>query len=69
MKSRIRFRQFICRFAPIGAPLSVLLIALALPQTSDAQVLYGSITGNVIDSSGAVVAVPTHREVQPSIPR
>jgi carboxypeptidase family protein/TonB-dependent receptor-like protein len=66
MKSRIRFRQFIRRFAPIGAPLSVLLIALALPQTSDAQVLYGSITGNVTDSSGAVVAgatvTITHKE-------
>src|SRR5512145_1356642 len=38
-------------------PLALLLlIALATPRGVDAQVLYGSLTGNVRDQSGAVVA-------------
>src|SRR5215510_3919138 len=39
----------------IGTPLSVLLIALILSQSSNAQALYGSIVGNVKDKSDAVV--------------
>jgi hypothetical protein len=38
-------------------PLALLLLlALATPRGADAQVLYGSLTGNVADPSGAVVA-------------
>jgi carboxypeptidase family protein/TonB-dependent receptor-like protein len=38
-------------------PLALLLLlALAAPRAVDAQVLYGSLTGNVTDQSGAVVA-------------
>ncbi len=50
------FKRLTRHLMRIGTPLSVLLIALALPQSSNAQVLYGTLTGNVIDSSGAVVA-------------
>src|SRR5262245_62972643 len=39
----------------IGTPLSVLLIALILSQSSNAQALYGSIVGDVKDKSNAVV--------------
>ena len=50
----------------VGAPLAVLSIALALPQAVHAQVLYGSITGNVTDTQGAVVGgatvTITHKE-------
>ncbi len=50
----------------VGAPLAALLIALALPPASHAQVLYGSIVGNVKDKSndavsGATVKI-THKE-------
>src|SRR5262245_19919684 len=38
---------------PLGL---LLLLALATPRGVDAQVLYGSLTGNVTDQSGAVVA-------------
>ncbi len=40
----------------IGTPLSVLLIALTLPQLGNAQVLYGTLVGRVEDQVGAVVA-------------
>lgn len=54
------------RFIGVVMPLAVLLIALALPQMGKAQVLYGSITGNVTDSNGAAVAgatvTITHKE-------
>ncbi|MGH9937515.1 MAG: TonB-dependent receptor domain-containing protein [Blastocatellia bacterium] len=62
MNLRLRFKQLM----RIGTPLSILLIALTLSQTGNAQVLYGSITGNVTDSSGAVVSgatvTITHKE-------
>jgi TonB family protein len=50
----------------IGTPLSVMLIALTLSQSSNAQALYGSIVGNVKDKSeagvpGATVKI-THKE-------
>jgi len=37
-------------------PALLLLLAIATPRGVDAQVLYGSLTGNVTDQSGAVVA-------------
>jgi len=50
----------------IGAPLAAMLVALMIPTTARAQVLYGTLTGNVADSSGAVVAgatvTITHKE-------
>ncbi|MEP7337173.1 MAG: TonB-dependent receptor, partial [Acidobacteriota bacterium] len=36
--------------------LAIMIFALALHRPADAQVLYGSLTGNVTDPSGAVVA-------------
>ena len=46
-------------FMRIGTPLAVLLIALMMPQSGNAQVLYGSIVGNVKDNSDAVVSGAT----------
>lgn len=43
----------------VGAPLMALLIALAAPPAANAQVLYGSIVGNVNDKSDAIVAGAT----------
>src|SRR4029434_9701212 len=34
----------------------LMLLSLALPRIADAQILYGSLTGNVTDPTGAVVA-------------
>jgi hypothetical protein len=52
--------------ARIGMPLSALLIATMLSRQGNAQVLYGTLTGNVTDASGAVVAgasvIITHKE-------
>ena len=66
MNSRRHFTPLMRCLARVGMSLSVLLIALTLPQTSNAQVLYGTLTGNVTDSSGAVVAgatvTITHKE-------
>ncbi len=42
--------------ARIGTPLAVLFIALALTRPGEAQVLYGSIVGNVKDTSDAAVS-------------
>lgn len=55
MNPRLFFKRLIGPFMRVGTPLSVLLIALTLPQSSNAQALYGSITGDVKDNSGAVV--------------
>ena len=44
------------RRAIVARVLVVLLLALALPRANFAQVLYGSLTGNVTDSAGAIVA-------------
>jgi Carboxypeptidase regulatory-like domain len=59
----MNLRQFIRQLPRssmrIGAPLAALLVALAIPTTARAQVLYGTLTGNVTDSSGAVVAGAT----------
>ena len=66
MNSRMYLKPTMRCFTRIGIALSVLLIALAMPQAGNAQVLYGTLTGNVTDSSGAVVAgatvTITHKE-------
>jgi hypothetical protein len=56
MNLRQFIRQLPRRSMRIGAPLAAMLVALTITTTARAQVLYGSITGNVTDSSGAVVA-------------
>src|SRR5262244_3624165 len=55
MNPRLFFKQLMGPLMRIGTPLSVLLIALILSQSSNAQALYGSIVGNVKDKSDAVV--------------
>src|SRR5262245_27812580 len=55
MNPRLFFKRLMGRLMRIGTPLSVLLIALTLSQSSNAQALYGSIVGNVKDKSDAVV--------------
>ncbi len=66
MNIRQFFKRLMRHFMRIGTPLAVLLIALTLPQSGNAQVLYGSITGNVTDTQGAVVGgatvTITHKE-------
>jgi Carboxypeptidase regulatory-like domain/TonB dependent receptor len=66
MNLRQFIRQLPRRSVRIGAPLAAMLVALTITTTARAQVLYGSITGNVTDSSGAVVAgatvTITHKE-------
>ncbi|HEX9005325.1 MAG TPA: TonB-dependent receptor [Blastocatellia bacterium] len=59
MNSRLWLKRIMRRMARIGTPLSVLLIALMLPQLGQAQVLYGSIVGNVKDNQDAVVGSAT----------
>jgi TonB family protein len=55
MNPRLFFNQLIGQLMRIGTPLLVLLIALTLSQSSNAQALNGSIAGNVRDISNAVV--------------
>src|SRR5262245_17290353 len=55
MNPRLIFKQLMGPLMRIGTPLSVLLIALTLSQSSYAQALYGSIAGNVKDKFGAVI--------------
>jgi TonB family protein len=55
MNPRLLFKRLMGPFMRIGTPLSVLLIALTLSQSSNAQTLYGSIVGNVKDKSDAFV--------------
>src|SRR5262247_1136637 len=55
MNPRLFFKRLMGPLTRIGTPLSVLLIALTLSQSSNAQALYGSIVGNVKDKSDAVV--------------
>ncbi|MGH9833859.1 MAG: carboxypeptidase regulatory-like domain-containing protein, partial [Blastocatellia bacterium] len=43
------------RYAPPAWIFILVLLSLALPSAASAQVLYGSLTGNVTDPSGAVV--------------
>jgi carboxypeptidase family protein/TonB-dependent receptor-like protein len=53
------FRKMMRQFMRVSAPLAALLIALALPPAAHAQVLYGSIVGNVKDKSDAAVTGAT----------
>jgi TonB family protein len=66
MNPRLFFKQLMVPLMRIGTPLWVLLIALILSQSSNAQALYGSIAGNVKDKSDAVVpgatVMITHKE-------
>jgi hypothetical protein len=55
MNPRLFFNRLIGQLMRIGTPLSILLIALTLSQSSNAQALYGAIAGNVKDISNAVV--------------
>src|SRR5262249_7288064 len=55
MNPRLFFKQLMGTLMRAGTPLSVLLIALILSQSSNAQALYGSIVGDVKDKSDAVV--------------
>src|SRR5262245_14370197 len=59
MKLRQSIRRFLRHFLFVGAQLAALILALTIPQSASAQVLYGTLTGNVTDSSGAVVAGAT----------
>jgi len=66
MNPRLFFKQLMVPLMRIGTPLWVLLIALILSQSSNAQALYGSIAGHVKDKSDAVVpgatVMITHKE-------
>jgi hypothetical protein len=42
--------------AALGRALALVLVTTAVPHLAHAQILYGSLTGNVTDQSGAVVA-------------
>src|SRR5262245_9179113 len=55
MNPRLFFKQLMGPLMGLGTPLTVLLIALTLSQSSNAQAFYGSITGNVKDKSDAFV--------------
>jgi len=55
MNPQLFFKRLMGPVMRIGTPLSVLLIALTLSQSSNAQALYGSMVGNVKDKSDAVV--------------
>src|SRR5262245_3867313 len=55
MNPRLFFKQLMGPLMRIGTTLWVLLIALSLSQSSNAQALYGSIVGDVKDKSNAVV--------------
>ncbi|HKE02672.1 MAG TPA: carboxypeptidase-like regulatory domain-containing protein, partial [Blastocatellia bacterium] len=55
MNPRLLFKRLMGPLMRIGTPLSVLLIALTLSQSSNAQALYGSIVGAVKDRSDAVI--------------
>ncbi|HKQ75221.1 MAG TPA: TonB family protein [Blastocatellia bacterium] len=66
MNPRLFFKQLMSPLMRIGTPLSVLLIALIMSQSGNAQAIYGSIVGNVKDRadafvSGATVKI-THKE-------
>src|SRR5262245_33619322 len=62
----MNFRQNIKQLMRTAAPLTALLLALMLRQSGNAQVLYGTLTGNVTDTNGAAVpgatVTITHKE-------
>lgn len=51
----MRFENSAARYTRSVLGVFALLLALWTPQTADAQVLYGSITGHVRDASGAAI--------------
>jgi TonB family protein len=59
MNPRLFFKRLMGALMRAGTPLSVLLIALTLSQSSNAQAPYGSISGNVKDRADAVVPSAT----------
>ncbi len=59
MNSRLWLKRIVRRTACIAVPLAALVMALLLPQAGHAQVLYGSIVGNVKDNQDAVVGSAT----------
>jgi len=66
MNTPLRLKRMMRRLARVGLaciamPLSALLIAALLSREGNAQVLYGSIVGNVMDNSGAAVTGATVR--------
>src|SRR5262245_3544659 len=61
MNPRLFFKRSMGPFMRIGTPFLVLLIALTLSQSSNAQALNGSIAGNVKDRAGAVIPGATVR--------
>src|SRR5262245_60665727 len=66
----MKFRKFydllMHHLRHIGLPLAILIVVITISQAGHAQVLYGSIVGNVKDANGATVAgasvVITHKE-------
>jgi hypothetical protein len=62
----MRFTSFAATIFRSSARVSIIALALAIPTAARAQALYGTLTGNVTDSSGAVVAgatgAITHKE-------
>src|SRR5262249_23033058 len=56
MNLRTFYQESMRRQMCLGLPLAVLLIALVLPLSGQAQVLYGSIVGDVTDTSNAPIA-------------
>ena len=61
MNPRLFFKRSMGPFMRIGTPLSVLLMALTLSQSSDAQALNGAIAGKVTDKFDAVIPGATVR--------
>src|SRR5262245_25108116 len=61
MNPRLIFKRLMGALIRIGTPLSVLLIALTLSQSSNAQEVNGSIVGKVKDKFDAVVPGATVR--------
>src|SRR5262245_24712264 len=61
MNPRLFFKRSMGPLMRIGTPLSVLLIALSLSQSGNAQALNGSIAGKVTDKFDAVVPGATVR--------
>src|SRR5215470_7022086 len=59
MSCRQSFKRLLRHFGSFGTALFALLIALTLSQMGNAQVLYGSIVGNVKDTSEAAVSGAT----------